>query len=787
MISKTQLRKKFWKDSQKYYPTNYLKNRDFKRYICKKCGKPFWSIKKRDYCGDVECNGSYSFIGKSLTKRKLSYVDTWKEFVKIFSEFGYTEIPRYPVVARWRPDTWFTQASIYCFQPYVVSGEINPPANPLVIPQPSLRFNDVENVGITGAHYTTHVHIGQHAFKRPEHYKPETYLEQIHTWLNKGLTLEDKEIVFHEDVWVGGGNFGPCLEFFAGGLELGNQVYMQYKETSKGSQKLNMQVLDMGAGLERNAWIMHGTPTSYDVAFEPLDNKYRKKLGINSNKKILKDFSKYGGLINVDEPMSISKAWKTISKKLNVSEQKIQKEIEPLRALYSILDHSRTLLFALGDGALPSNSGGGYNLRFILRRALRFIEQYNWDISLNNLVIEHSEILKSIYPELKEKIASVEKILYVEQKKHNESKQNIMSYLAKIKNKPLSEDQILKLYDSRGILPEQLIDINPKIKIPLNFSTKISELHEKKEKVFVSDSGLDLSKLPPTEILYLPSNEKQNEFSAKILKIFDKRFVVLDKTLFYAESGGQVSDEGTLNNCKVISVEKYGKHVIHELEECPFKKGEVVIGNINYSNRLDLMRNHTAIHIINGAARSVLGEHIWQAGSSVDRNKARLDITHWDNLTDEELQEIEEKANNIILKNIKLNKEFLSKDEAEKKYGFRLYQGGAVPGSELRIIAIKNFDVEACGGTHVFRTGDLGIIKILKSKKLQDGVIRLEFTSGKPALKEIQHMEKYFNKACEVFRVQPENLSSTCDRFFAEWKKQKKELKKVKKSGGKKE
>lgn len=786
MVSKDQLRKKFWKDSQKYYPTKYLKDKGFKRYICKNCKKPFWSIKKRDYCGDAECKGSYSFIGKSLTKRKLNYVDTWKEFVKIFSKFGYTEVPRYPVVARWRPDTWFTQASIYCFQPYVVSGEINPPANPLVIPQPSLRFNDVENVGVTGAHYTTHIHIGQHTFLRPEDYKPLQYLEHIHTWLNKGLTLPDKEIVFHEDVWAGGGNFGPCLEFFAGGLELGNQVYMQYKETAKGSQKLDLQVLDMGAGLERNAWIMHGTPTSYDVAFDPIDNKYRKKFGIKADTKLLKNFSKYGGLINVDEAQNISKAWKTISKKLKVSEEKIQKEIEPLQALYSVLDHSRTLLFALGDGALPSNSGGGYNLRFILRRALRLIDKYNWDVSLQKLAKEHAKMLKPIYPELKEKVPEVEKILNVEEEKYNSTKKKISSYLAKIKNKKLSEEKILNLYDSKGILPEQLKEVNPKIKIPPNFSSKVSELHEKKDRTQVKDLGFDVSKLPPTDILYLPSNEKQKEFTAKVLKVFDKRYVVLDKTLFYAEGGGQVADKGTLNGCKVLSVQKYGKYIIHEIEKCNFKKGQSIIGKIDYETRLDLMRNHTAVHIINGAARSVLGEHIWQAGSSVSTEKARLDITHWDNLTEQELQEIEMKANEIILKNVEITKEFLPKDKAEKKYGFRLYQGGAVPGASLRIIQIKNFDVEACGGTHCYRTGDLGIIKILKSKKLQDGVIRLEFTSGRSALKEIQKMEKQFNKACEVFRVQPEKLCSTCDRFFIEWKKQKKKIKKLKKSGGKK-
>ncbi|UCD04330.1 MAG: alanine--tRNA ligase [Candidatus Woesearchaeota archaeon] len=780
MVSKAELRKKFWKSSSKYYPTTYIKNKGFKRYTCKKCKKPFWSIEKRDVCGEAACSGEYTFIGNPPGKRKLEYIDTWKEFSKLFEKFGYTEILRYPVIARWRPDTWFTEASIYCFQPYVVSGEIKPPANPLIIPQPSLRFNDVENVGITGAHYTSHVHIGQHAFLPPHKYKPNKYLEQIYTWVTKGLKIPAEELVFHEDVWLGGGNFGPCLEFFAGGLELGNQVYMQFKETAQGPQKLNLQVLDMGAGLERNCWITQGTPTSYDVVFGSLVNKYSKKAGIKVDKKLIQDFSKYGGIIDVDEPENIDKSWKFVSKKLGKSQKEIQKAIEPLQGLYSILDHSRTLLFALADGALPSNSGGGYNLRFILRRALRFIDSNKWNIDLEDLAREHARILRSLYPDLTEKLPQVEKILSTEKEKYDKTKGEIKTYLSKIKDKKLSDNDIVKLYDSKGILPEQLKEINPKIKIPTDFSAKVSKLHGKKEKaVEVKDMGFDLSKITPTDILFLPSNENQREFRAKVLKVIDNRYVILDKTLFYAEAGGQVSDDGTLNECRVVSVIKYGRHIVHEVEDCNLKKGQVVIGEIDFDKRLDLMRNHTSVHMINGAARAVLGEHIWQAGSSVTEDRARLDITHWDNLTDEELQNIERLANEFVTKNIEVNKSFVDKADAEKEYGFRIYQGGAVPGAELRIIEIPGFDVEACGGTHVYRTGDMGLIKILKSNKVQDGVIRLEFTAGRPALKAVQEMENYFNCAREVFRVQPEKLPKTCERFFKEWKKQRKEIRKL--------
>ena len=142
---KLELKKKTDKNPEKYYPTSVLENLGFNRSTCKKCKTKYWSVKKRTTCGEPECNDGYSFINNSPTKSKLSYIETWKKYSKHMKKLGYTPIKRYPVVARWRDDTWFTQASIYCFQPYVVSGQVKPPANPLVMSQPSLRFNDIDN------------------------------------------------------------------------------------------------------------------------------------------------------------------------------------------------------------------------------------------------------------------------------------------------------------------------------------------------------------------------------------------------------------------------------------------------------------------------------------------------------------------------------------------------------------------------------------------------------------------------------------------------------------------
>src|SRR3989344_3219463 len=149
-VDKFQLKKEFARDWKKYYNLDFFAEQKFVRKKCKYCGTNFWTQdKKRSYCGETECNGGFTFIGKTPAKHKMDYQETWQNFSQIMQKQGYTEIPRYPTIARWREDTWFTQASIYCFQPYVVSGEVKPPANPLIIPQPSLRFNDIDNVGIT--------------------------------------------------------------------------------------------------------------------------------------------------------------------------------------------------------------------------------------------------------------------------------------------------------------------------------------------------------------------------------------------------------------------------------------------------------------------------------------------------------------------------------------------------------------------------------------------------------------------------------------------------------------
>ena len=789
-LLKRELKSKTDKNPEKYYPISVLQNLGFNRSTCKKCSTKYWSIDERSTCGEPDCNDGYSFINNSPTKKKIGYIDTWKEYSKHFKKLGYTPIKRYPVVARWRDDTWFTQASIYCFQPYVVTGQVKPPANPLVMSQPSLRFNDIDNVGITGRHYSTHFHLGQHAFVPKEEYDQEKYLSDIISWIKDGAKIPLEEIQFHEDQWGGGGNLGTSLEYFSNGLELGNQVYMKYKITPGGYKDLPLNILDMGSGQERYPWLTSGNPISYELTMPDSIKYLYKQSGIKPDKKLWEKFVPLSGKLNIDEVDDIEKTWSNVSKKIGYTKEELKKEIYPVSSLYAIADHFRTLLFSSSDGALPSNSGGGYNLRSIFRRSMDLSNKYNINFDYKKLIELQANYLKPQYPELKKNINTVNKILESEEKKYKKNIENSNKLLKKIVIEKLTSEKMIELYDSKGISPEQLekvaISQNKKLKIPADFYTKISERHEKNiVQKFEETEETELNLEPTIKLFW--ADERLREFEARVIKIFDNK-VILDKTLFYATSGGQLNDTGYINGCKVIDVYNKGPHIIHELENINFKEGDLVIGNINDIRRTNTMRHHTATHVVGGAARIVLGDHLWQGGSDVNQDRGRLDITHYDNLSKKEIKKIEEVANKAISQKIPVTKEIYPKDQAEKIFGFTLYQGGFVPGSEIRVLHVKGFDAQACGGTHLDNTSELKKIKIINSKKVQDGLIRLTYVAGDVAEKlEIEEKElgkevmKAFGfntttdidsieSAAEILKTQKNHLAKNITKFINETK-----------------
>ncbi len=780
---KEELRKATRAHPERYYAVDILKEEGFLRKECRLCKRFFWSVNNTDICGDPACQGGFKFIGGTPARHKLGYVEVWEKFAQHFAKLGYTPIKRYPVAARWRDDTDFVQASIYDFQPYVVSGEIEPPANPLVVPQFCVRFNDIDNVGITGAHYTGFVMIGQHAFMPPEKWRRSDYFRDIHSWLKDGLGLPNEEISFHEDAWAGGGNSGPCMEYFSRGLELGNQVYMQYESTPSGVKELKLKVLDMGMGQERNAWFTGGSSTSYETTFPTVSKKLQEMTGIKVNHELMNKFLPYASWLNADEVDDIDKTWQQIAAKMRVSVEELKKNVIPLSQLYSVAEHSRSLLITVSDGVLPSNVAGGYNLRVIYRRALSFIDKNGWDIDIAKVCEWHAEYLKRQYPELTENLKEVAEILEVEKKKYYETKKRAQAMVQRIIHADISDEKLLELYDSQGISPELVAEEAAKqkriVKIPDTFYAQVSAMHEKRQQKVATEKAEKLVlQAKDTKAMYYDDYTK-TKFKSRVVESLGNK-IILDETCFYPTSGGQEHDIGTIAHEPVVEVFKQGSVIIHVLQTPhEFMKGEVVEGEVDFARRKQLAQHHTSTHIINGIARKLLGNHIWQAGAAKFTNKARLDITHYAQLTDEQIKQIENQANEIIKKNLQVKKFFMERAEAEKKYGFVLYQGGVAPGKQLRIVNVDGLDVEACGGTHLNTTGEAEQIRILKTSKLQDGIVRIEFAAGEAARKTGFEKEGIIEEAAKVLGCDPDQVPARAQELFDKWKSKVKKGKEV--------
>jgi alanyl-tRNA synthetase len=778
------------KSPEKYYAVNALKNEGFHRSQCEHCKKYFWSTHERKVCGDAECIKGVTLFSHNPERHPMSYIEVWERYKKHFEQRGYTAINRYPVVAKWNPTTDFTIASIAAFQPYVISGEVEAPAKKLVIPQFCLRFGDIDNVGITGSHCTGFVMIGQHAFVSPEEWNQEKFFMDIYDYVTKIVGLNKDELVLHEDAWAGGGNYGPCMEFFSNGIELFNQVYMMFEHSDEGDRELKIKVLDMGLGMERIAWFSQGTVTLYDAVFPTVLEYLKETTDIHFDVELFRKFAPYASLLNVDEVEDISKAWESVAEKVDTDVETLKNKILPMTAIYSIAEHSRSLLLAITDGGLPSNVGGFYNLRVIFRRMMNFIDKNGWNdkIDLKKILRMHAVFLEPIFPELQNSVNEVYDILEYEKKRYYESRlreQNIIKNIV-AKNESISTEKLIELYDSNGINPEELSSEAWKqkvvIDVPDNFYKLVAEKHEHDALKAVEtiktqtkkDKHYDTGNLK-TEALYFDHYDLV-DFKGVVLKIIhdteEKNYkVILDKTAFYPTSGGQLHDLGTLNKHKVLDVFKQEKVIIHVLAEIDFHEGQTISGRIDLDRRMQLAQHHTATHIINGAAKKILGNHVWQAGASKTLEKSRLDITHYENISKEQLAEIEEYANKIVRENIPINKSFMKRNVAEARYGFRIYQGGAVPGKDLRIVDIMGIDVEACGGTHLDITGDVGQIKILKASKLQDGIVRIEFVAGLAAEKSLQEKEASLDDIAKVLSCTNKQIPGRVEELFTKWKK----------------
>lgn len=724
------------------YENEFFTAHGFRRQTCKGCGSAFWSETPRELCAETPCT-PYSFLGASPFNRSYQLDEFREAYLGYFEKNGHTRVRRYPVVPRWRKDVMFVQASIYDFQPWVTSGVIEPPANPLTISQPCLRFNDIENVGQTARHLTQFEMMAHHAFNKPGHeiyFKART-IELCHQLLTQELGVKGTEISYKEEVWEGGGNLGPSVSVGVRGLELATLVFMQYIRDGESLKPMPLTVVDTGYGLERFVWESQGTPTIYDAVFP-----------------------KFFG----DLPAEFTLAERAV-----------------------LIDHAKSFLFMFTDGVVPSNVHEGYLARLLLRRMLRILQKHRDALTLTHLMTTVVGHVAASFPEVAANPSGLRSILEIEEARFSEAlirgRQQVRRIEERLgkEGKTVGVEDLVAMYDSLGVTPDVAVEeLRTKVAIPDDFFVRVASRHENEAAAPDEEEAVAVkvpdppSTLPPTEVLY-PLDPYTLTFEAKVLWR-DGRWVLLDRSFFYPTGGGQITDTGRLGDQTVDEVVRKGPWVLHHLTTDPgpaVSVGATVSGAIDGPRRRQLMAHHTATHLLNGALRATLGPHIWQAGAYKGTEGARLDVTHYKALTPEELRNVERAVNLVVREDRPVKSYFLGRGEAEAKFGFGLYQGGAVPGFKLRIVEVPDFDTEACGGTHCTRTAEVGLIKVFATERIQDGMLRFHFAAGDRALEMLQDHESILNETSKKLAAPVEEIPAAVDRLLERLKATNKERK----------
>lgn len=714
----------------KEYDVALFRSGSFTRRTCAACGSAFWSAGDHDRCQEAPCT-PYGFLGHSPFGRPRTLDELREEYLSFFERRGHHRVRRYPTVARWRNDVFFTQASIYDFQPWVTSGAIPPPANPLTISQPCLRFLDLEEVGRSGRHFTLFEMLAHHAFNRPDHevYFKDRCVALCHELLTEQFGVDPKLLTYKEEEWEGGGNLGPSLSVGLRGLEVATLVFMEYVRDGDRLKPMPLTVVDTGYGLERLTWISQGTHNAYEAVFGEA----------------------YTELRNTYAPTETA----------------------------ILIDHARALNFLLTDGVVPSNSKDGYFARLLIRRMLRTLAKAPEAPKLLDVFDRVGREVARQFPEVAAHRDDLHTVLRAEMERYDEAIGRARDQVRRAEERstrigaPITGEDLVAWYDSWGLPPDlavQALEHPPEI--PKDFYAMLAARHEQEAReTDYAERGKGLPEVPEsvpgTEVLYY-TDPYTRQFEAHVVFV-DGPFVVLDRTYFYPTGGGQITDTGTLSGAPVVEVARKGRWIFHQLDRpATVAVGERVHGKIDSERRTQLMQHHTATHLLNGALREALGPHVWQAGAYKGTEAARIDITHFRPLTPSELRTVERRVNAVVREDRPVRSYFESRGEAERRFGFGLYQGGAVPGKELRIVEVERFDVEACGGTHCTHTSEVGLVTILGSERIQDGIVRLHYAAGERALDVHEANRTVVAEAARKLGVGPEQLLPGVDRLLGE-------------------
>ena len=727
-------------------------------------------------------------------------------FIEFFKNKDHKFVRSSPVIPIDDPTLLFTNAGMNQFKPIFLDQK-DPDFLRAVNSQKCIRVsgkhNDLEEVGVDTFHHTFFEMLGNWSFG-------DYYKEDAIRWAWELFTdvwgLDKNRLwvtVFHEDdeafklwpkvtdidpskvlkcgkkdnFWEMGetGPCGPCSEihYFIGDdiskqsakgvnesdlyWELWNLVFIQNNRLKDGNlENLTAKHVDTGAGFERIVSVLQGTFNNYETdLFKPLIEKTEELTG-----------------------------------------QSFKKNHVPFQV---IADHIRMLTFSIADGGLPSNDGRGYVLRRILRRAARFGRNlHQTEPFIYNLVDTLGDIMGETFPEIIEKKSHIKKVIKAEESAFSETLDRGLNHFDKLvlslSSKVISGEEAFRLYDTFGFPLDltQLISREKGLSVDekgFNDAMEKQRSRAKSKGKFVAES----SKLN-WKVLIEGNDSRFTGYNntkdtAQICRYAiegEQILVVLDKTPFYAESGGQVGDNGSIKGegieLIVNDVKKDSDAFIHYCSgKIKASKNNNVTCEVNYDRRQNIRKNHTATHLMHKALKLVLGDHVQQAGSLVNDDYLRFDLTHFEKITQDQIIEIEKIVNKEILLNNKLDESVKSFNEAKKEGAIAMF--GEKYGDEVRVISISDFSKELCGGTHVDRTGDIGLFKIKEEASLASGVRRIVALTGPKAIELIQDQSLLINAIQSQLNCETNLVIDRVKQLVLQKKELEKKIKKQKKAG----
>jgi len=753
----------------------------------------------------------------------LSGNELRKKFIAYFQSKGHTHVASSSLVPHNDPTLLFTNAGMNQFKDVFLGLEKRPYVR-AVTSQKCVRaggkHNDLDTVGRTARHHTFFEMLGNFSFG--DYFKrdaisfawefltkeiglPEDKLyvtiyqdddEAFQLWQELTPVPQERIIRLGEkdNFWSMGetGPCGPCSEILIDRgeekrcdapvcaigecdcdrwLEIWNLVFMQYNRDEEGNMTpLPRPSIDTGMGLERIASVVQNVNSNYDTdLLKPLIVEVEKISG----KKYYPDQKGF-----------------------------------PFRV---IADHARSCTFLISDGVLPGNEGRGYVLRRILRRAVRFGKVLGIDQPfLYRLSPVVCDLMAESYPELKDKLEYVQKVIRVEEERFqetiNEGIKLVAEMVAKIKKEgrsQISGAEAFTLYDTYGFPLDLTEDIAEEEGLSVDkegFTKAMEEQRERARNAQKDVKAWDLALTVAEQLDHLPKSQfvgyesLQTESNLQGIIVDGKKteqaqneervYVVLDKTPFYPEGGGQVADTGIIKGPNgQIHVEKTVKlpdgKIIHEGQVTGvIAEGDVVQAEVTGILRKATARNHTATHLLHKALKEILGEHVNQAGSLVDSTRLRFDFSHFNAVTKGELEQITDRVNGEILKAYPVTYFETSLEEA-KKLGARALFGEKY-GEKVRCVQAGNYSLELCGGTHVANTGEIGLFKITSEGAVAAGIRRIEAVTGHKALEVIKEKEKQLETIAGLLKTNPKDVETRVEQLLLQLKELEREVEKLK-------